>query len=444
MFIFILISCKKDKKDTQPPVITFTSPGAGQAFGFVLDSVSGKYHLPIRVTAGVSDNVHLSLVYVTLTDMNHTPVQNSDKVPVTSASFTVDIVYDVTEFRLQTGAYLIQITADDGYNTVSSFQPITITESPTLWLGYCINLKSSPLAISRYDSLKSQSLLPVSLTSYNGMKYGGYNQQLYINGSGTSQPFLSYNLGYNLTDYTEGLTGTQSDYSCLFTDGARAYVGFKNGITQGTIYSYSNLGVAGTSYRYTGSSVSYPYYFTTTSTNNVAVFKNISVPGSDHIVTFTSAGATYNSTFLPVNMKSVTAILEKSQDSLYVFGNDVNNQAITYIYQPQENSFLPSSITGTVTGKLLSAVAVNNEYVIFSTTTGVYACRGLTINSAPLLTDVVQKLAYQPKLNMLVAATMGNLNAYTVNANSLSSLISKRSLSMPADSIVDFEVITNK
>ncbi len=442
LFIFILSSCTKDKKDTQPPIITFTTPTNGQSFVFLLDSTSGKYHIPINVTGNVSDNIHLTSVYIILTDMNHTPVQDAYKLSVTSASLTINNTYDVTEFRLQTGQYIMQITADDGYNSVSSFQPINITESPTQWLGYCVNLRSAPQTITGYDSLKHINLTRTINGTYNGMKYGSYYQQLYVNGN-ANQPFTAYDIKTNTPAYTEILTGTQTAFTCMHTDGRKAYVGFKNGITDGTIYSYLNTGAPSTSYRFTSSTISFPYYFTTTSTNNVAVYKNVSAPGGDNLVTFGGAGASFNNSLLPVNMKSVSSIIEKSQDSLYVFGNDINDNATAYIYTFSSNGFLTPPIFSNTFGKLLSAVKVNNQYVIFSTESGVYACKGTSVNSNPILTGVVQKLAYQPKINMLTTAEMGSLNAYTVGTNSLS-ILNARSMAFSGDSIVDFEVITNK
>jgi hypothetical protein len=130
-------------------------------------------------------------------------------------------------------------------------------------------------------------------------------------------------------------------------------------------------------------------------------------------------------------------MFEKAQDTLYVVGNDATNQAVVGFYTPSNNTFSNFSISGT--GKMLSATKVNNEYILIATTTGIYPLIGLSLN-APLSPSVAQKLSYQPKLNRLTAASNVSLNSYYVATNSLS-LISTKVL---ADSIIDFEVITNK
>ena len=78
LFIFFLISCKKDKKDIQPPAITFISPASAQTY---------KMFDTILVSARVTDNQHLSSINVTLTDLNHTPLQSSYSVPISSEGF---------------------------------------------------------------------------------------------------------------------------------------------------------------------------------------------------------------------------------------------------------------------------------------------------------------------------------------------------------------------
>ena len=426
LFIFILVGCKKDKKDSIPPVISATSPSNGQS-----------YHMfdTITVSANVSDNIRLASINVVLTDGNHTPVQGVVSISITSVDMVFSIRYVLSEFRLQTGSYLMQITADDGYNSISSFQQIYIVESPTMWLGYCVNTKLNPQNIVGYDSTKTQNLTIPITSTYNGMKYGGYNQQLYINGSG-SQPFMAYDMKNNIPAYYETATTNQLNYTCLATDGYKPYVGFKNG----DIYSYTNTGIPSTSYRYAGAYPSYPYYFTTTSTNNVAVYKSTTL-NNDAFVNFSAFGAAYNSVILFGNtpVKNVIAVFEKSVDSLYVFGNDSANKGVIDIYQFSTNRFSAAPIR--LSDKITSAVKINNQYVVYSTTTAIYGCGNFSTPTS-LQPTAAQKLIYQSKLNTLMAANGTIINAYTVGTNSLSA-IPKMTLTL-SDSVTDFEVITNK
>lgn len=427
MFIFFLLSCKKDKKDTQSPTITFTSPTNGQAY---------KMFDTIAVSARVTDNAHLSYINVTLTDANHGALQASYSVPITSLDFIFNIKYILTQFHLASGNYLMQITADDGYNTTSSYQSIYITESPTQLWGYCTVLKNATQTINQVDTMNSL-ISSISLSQpYNGMKYGAYNQQLYVNGKGV-QSFQSFYLQPQTAKaltYAANATVSQQDYTCIYTDGYKPYVGFLNS----DVYSFTSTGSYSTSYRLNDINF-YPYYFTTTSAYGIGIFKSKITTVSDKIVSFGIFGSVFNSLPLAGNtaITNVVGMFEKAQDTLYVVGNDATNQAVVGFYTPSNNTFSNFSISGT--GKMLSATKVNNEYILIATTTGIYPLIGLSLN-APLSPSVAQKLSYQPKLNRLTAASNVSLNSYYVATNSLS-LISTKVL---ADSIIDFEVITNK
>ena len=433
MFIFFLISCKKDKKDTQAPGIGCFSPTAGQHY---------KMFDTIIVNAQITDNEHLSSVNVTLTDLNHAPLQASYSVPIPSASFTFAIKYVLTQFHLQTGTYLIQINADDGYNTSSYYQPIIITESPTQLWGYCTVLKNTSQTINQIDTVSATNIISsivLSQAAYNGIKYGGYYQQLYVNGKGT-RPFQSFNLlpqAANQLTYNASATINQQDYTSLYTDGYKPYVGFLNS----DINSFDNTGAYGTSYRLNDPNF-YSYLFTKTSNYGVGVFKskNVVAYGPDKIVSFTGFGASFNST--PIPNFTIVAMFEKGNDSVYVFGNDANNHVQAYIYNVPSNT-LSSPLGGLPTDNILSAVKVNGNYIIFSSSSNIYSYQYTTSNCISNVTVGAQKLAYQPKLNRLVAAAGFNLNSYYVGTSSLTPVPNSSPINY-TDSIIDFEVITNK
>ena len=428
MFIFFLISCKKDKKDTQAPGIGCFSPTAGQHY---------KMFDTVIVNAQITDNEHLSSVNITLTDLNHAPLQASYSVAIPSASFTFAVKYVLTQFHLQTGTYFIQINADDGYNTSSYYQPIIITESPTQLWGYCTVLKNTSQTINQIDTANVVISSIVLSQAYNGIKYGAYNQQLYVNGKG-ARPFQSFNIqaqAANQLNYSASATVNQLDYTSLYTDGYKPYVGFLNS----DINSFDNTGAYGTSYRLNDPNF-YPYLFTKTSNYGVGVFKskNVAAYGLDKIVSFTGFGASFNST--PIPNFTVVALFEKGNDSVYVFGNDASNHVQAYIYYTPNNSF-SSALGGLPTDNILSAVKVNGNYIIFSSSSQIYSYQYL--NYLPYLSVGAQKLAYQSKLNRLVAATGTSLNSYYVGTSSLTPVPNAITINC-GDSILDFEVITNK
>jgi hypothetical protein len=426
-------------------------PAPGQSVSYLLDPTLKTYTATINVNAQVSDNEHLAYITVALVDINHVPLQASVNVPIASADFTFNINYEVTQFRLPSGTYNIQITANDGSNTTVGYQQIYINTSPTELWGFCAVLKSSPQMIKEYDTSSSpNNFYTISLNQpYNGMRYGGYNAQLYVNGNGTQMPFNSYNMqqaAVGSLNYSESASPTQQNYTCLYTDGNKPYVGFASG---GNINSYQNSGSPSTSYIYP-TTTAYPYCFTTSTSYGVAVFRNTYGIFNDQIIAFPLAGVTVSPNFpvaLAVNttLNTIVAMFEKANDSLYVLGNDAGNNAVAYLLYPSIPAFTPITLPP---GKMLSATKVNNGGFIYSTATGVYVCNGVTVNPASLLPNGAQKVSYQSGLNMLAVANstssiMSNIKAYTVSTNSLT-LINNWSLLTFGDSLIDFEVITNK
>ncbi len=462
LFMFFLISCKKDKKTNPPPVITISLPSSGQPFTYSLDPILKTYTTTINVGAQVSDNERLTSITVALVDGNYVQQQASVNVPISSADFVFNINYEVTQFRLQSGTYYIQITASDGTSTTVAYQPIYIYASPAQLWGYCAVFKSNNRLISYYDTSGNLShSFPMLGVGYNGMKYGGYNQQLYVNGNGngTQQYFEAYSMlpqSLGAVSYTEN--SPSNDYfTCLNTDGNKSYVGYY-GTTNAIVYSYQN-GATSTSYGFPSSTYGYPYYFTTTSLYGVAAFKSKVSGTFDNLTTFYLSGASISNINFPLNFK-VVAIFEKQQDSLYVFGNDTStNTAAAYIVSslssPQTQPLFSPPLSNMPASALLSAVKVTNESIFFSTSTGVYVCNGLSVIPSPLLPIGAQKLSYQPNINnisvLTVASSTSSSNsiaAYAVGSTTISatsfSLTPIKTISLGNDSLIDFEVITNK
>jgi len=462
LFILFLFSCKKDKKSNPPPVITVSLPSPNQPFSYSLDPTLKTYTTTINVSAQVSDNEHLASISVALVDGNYVQQQASVNVPISSANFVFNINYEITQFRLQSGTYYIQITANDGTSTTVAYQPIYIYTSPAQLWGYCAVFKNNPKVISYYDtlSLTATFAFPMLGVGYNGMCYSGYNEQLYVNGNGngTQQFFQAYSMqAQSLGAVSSTQNALSNDnFTCLYTDGNKPYVGFYNvyNASSPIIYSYLN-GIASTSYGFPSTtSYGYPYYFTTTSLYGVAAFKSKVSGTFDNLTTFHIGGGFISSINFPSNFKAV-AIFEKQQDSLYVLGNDtISNSAALYIYQPMENQFSPSSLISSGSGKMSSAVKVSNECIIFSTNTGIYVCNGLSVNLAPSsLPAGAQKLSYQPNINNISVLTVGTSNAisgYAISSSTVSvttfsfTPIHNWSLTFGTDSLIDFQVITNK
>ncbi|MBS1646785.1 MAG: hypothetical protein JST67_05550 [Bacteroidetes bacterium] len=430
MFIFFLVGCKKDKKNAAPPSLSISTPNSGQIF---------HMYDTLIVSAHVSDSNPLTSISIVLTDTNHIPLQNPQNVSVQSNDFTFTQKYILSEFRLPTGTYILQITAADANNNSSAFQSITIIESPTIWMGYSAVLKSNQQNIVIYDSLKNFNWNIALTQNYNGMCFGGYNSELYVNGN-NSMMCTAYNTVYKTPVYSVQANTNQINYTMLATDGLSPYVGFYNG----NIYAYTNTGTQGTSYRYSGTYPSYPYYFTTTNNRDVAVFKSNAI-GYDALVTFYSSGAYYSALRLFTNtpIKKVLAVFQKSYDSLYVVGNDSTGKGVVDMYTFSANAFSAGPIR--VSEPILSATQINKQCLFFSTPTKIQYCQAF---SAPMTAQAggAQKIKFHPKLNVLSCAAANNISAYTYTTSAgFPSLQAYAKMSLLlADSVSDFEIITNK
>lgn len=434
LFIFFSTSCKKPNKqqeDTQPPQVTIYSPLASAHYT-MFDT--------IHVSAYITDETKLTSVSVTLTDMNHAVVQGSVTDNPAGKSYTLSLPYVLSEYHINSGTYILQISASDGSNLYSAYQTITVTESPTYISGFCVVLKNDPTNIHRYDSLLSTQVYTYSIGfPYNGMKYGPYYRQLFVNGSTGGKTFKAYDTQTNQLAYSEQLTNSHTNFTCISTDGKKAFCGFDGG-PGCDVFSYDpSNGSNSTSYRYNNNTY-YPYYFTTAGAYPVAALKSKNAGQNDLLMAYyPGTGASFTSSFLTFN---VLKVFSKLGSAVYVFGNDNTGQAVLNFFDPLSPGLSSASLPA---GKLYDAVQVDNDNLILSIGNQLYGYRSSDHNIIPLSgapAAISQKLFYTTKLNRLDAANNATISSYNYNPStfSLVSLLSKN----VSDSIIDFQTMTNK
>jgi hypothetical protein len=385
----------------------------------------------IHVQAQVSDETHLTSVVIQLTDLNSIPVQSSYSIPITGKSISVDYKYQINEYRLPSGFYYLSILANDGSNTHQGVKKIYITESPTVKTGYYITTGLSPKTISRYDTtLALQNSVHLN-TGFNGMAYGGYYHQLYINGN-ASQSLTAIDPTVNDQQKWSSLYNVNDAFTCISSDGTYPYVGYYSG----KVRTFTSAGNNGVTYVNSNNNL-YPKYFTTTGTYGVGIYKD-KTGGGDKLICFTkNTGIAFNSNFTPC---SVTDVFEHTQDEFYVLGNDGSNQAVLYLYSASGNVFNgPLSLPA---GTLVAAAQADSDFILFALSNGtIYGYRYSTNNTLILTSQQAQKLFYHPKLAELNVSYKNFLYTYRLSTNYSLNLVNTRALT---DTIVDFEVITNK
>ncbi len=421
--IFFLAGCKKEKKDTQSPLISISNPAEGQIFS-MFDTM--------QVTAHVSDETHLTSIVVALTDLNNIPVQGNYPVSLQSNDFTFTINYVISEFRLLSGFYYLSVTANDGTNSRQSTRKIYINESPTLKTGYYIVGATQPKNVIRYDAAMVQKNLISLTTGFTGMAYSGYNHQLYINGH-VNQSLQAVDAAYNEQLNWTSAYSVGSNFTSIYTDGKKPYIGYYSG----SLSSFASSGGYSTSYINNNTGY-YPVYFTTTSTYGVGIYKDKFGIAGNQIITFgKNNGIAINSRYTPCY---IVGIFERTQDELYILGNDTNSNPVIYLYSVTGNFFTgPMSLPA---GKLVSAVQIDSDYLIFAAQSGnIYGYRFSTNNAISLASINAQKISFQPKMYELTASSKNNLYTYSLSGNYNLTQVNMQVL---ADSIIGFEVVTNK
>ncbi len=424
VLIFLFFSCKKEKKDTTSPTISISTPASGQ--GFVMFDT-------VNVSARVSDETHLTSIVVALVDINNIVLQYSYSVPIQSNDFTFNIKYILNEFHLSSGFYYISVTANDGTNATQRTVKIYITESPTVKTGYFIVGATQPKIITKYDASFVQQTTISLGTGFNGMAFGPYYKQLYINGN-INQSFTGYDATMNGTTWSVIYNGGgQPTFECVTTDGQKAFIGYYSGYVGSVNYT------GGTSTGYpNGNSNYYPYYFGFSGSYAIGAYKD-KFGGSDRLYSFyKNSGVGTNNVFVPF---TVIGIFEYTNTQAYIFGN-VSGLAAYYLYDATLNSLSGPAVIPN--GKLLSVAQVDPNYLLLALDDGKiygYNCTGLGGSYLPLANIKAQKLIYNPKMHELSASSKNSLYSYSLSTNYVLTLSGFQVL---ADSIIGFEVITNK
>jgi len=182
VILLVLQGCKKDHKDTQPPIIEVESPSAGSIF-YYLNSIS--------VTATVADDKKIETVKLEVTNAQNVRfLETKDYSP---ANDTFEFNYSIThnDLYLPSGTYYIKITATDGENESIVFREIQLLEAPRLLERvFVIRNNNNTTAI---DTLHSNSLMSC-ITYPQPYVFGGIDsrtQQL-VACSSEASSLLSY------------------------------------------------------------------------------------------------------------------------------------------------------------------------------------------------------------------------------------------------------------
>lgn len=119
--ILLSMGCKKEKTDSENPVITIHAPSTGSVFNFTED---------IFISATVSDNINLESIRIQITNSSNQSFLN--QIEYTNAGTEKNIQTHIThnDLYLNSGTYYVKITAKDNDNESILFRQITLVEAP--------------------------------------------------------------------------------------------------------------------------------------------------------------------------------------------------------------------------------------------------------------------------------------------------------------------------
>ncbi len=350
--IFIL-ACKKKKdtpQDTVYPVITINKPVPASTFN-MFDT--------IRVNVHVSDDNTLEEVTVSLTDLNHIPVQSTVSYTPNAASWDIDIGYELYEYHLPSGYYYIAIHASDGINNINSARKIYINASPIIKQGYYIFTGTGiQHQVLKLDTNFSQNNSITRNGPYNGSALSNYYQRLYVNGSSGNQEFDAYNCITNQLSWDIPNSGAGAPYfTWCDTDGKNAFLGYYDG----RLIRYDYTSTATTNYNYTNSDYS-PLYGSVVAGKYIVHYRSRVLPGSRKLVVFDlNSGTALKETNVNFN---TLGIFEKSPTEAYVLGNDDNNIGRVFVLTIASGSmYEPINLNS---AKILSCCITNSNTLLIS------------------------------------------------------------------------------
>ncbi len=434
LFLLLLLSaifisaCKKKgpDEDTTYPTITIVKPGS---------SISYNMFDTIHIQVSVSDDQILKTVTVGLTDLNRIPVQANVNYTPNTAQLDINIGYEITEYHLLSGFYYVMVYASDGQNDIQSARTIYIHASPIVKTGYYLFTSSaSQNNVQKTDTNFASVNTVQNSGEFNGSAISNYYQRLYV-GGGINQDFQAYDCSSNALKWAKQNSGAGSPYfSSCGTDGKNVFIGYNNG----QLIKYDYNGGQLTSYNYPDPDY-YSQHGAVAADKYIAHYQSRYVPNNKKLVVFDlSSGSAVKE--LSVNFTTL-GVFEKSNDEVYILGNDNTGQGVVYVYTISTTSlYSPVSLSS---GKIISACKIDSDILLIAMDDGnIYEYQYSTNNLISIDNGVlVTRMRYSENENYVYIASDVQLRTCQLLSNFTLHTVHTYNHS---DTIRDFQVIFNK
>lgn len=310
LFSILYFSCKKDEDINIPQIVIF-SPNEFTNFN-IKDTVNIK--------AKVTDDQNIATVEIVIVNTDFLPV--SDRITLQPNSKEIDIqeAISIDDVHLKSGLYYLKIRASDGVNEKNLFRAINIDGIQRKFVSIIsVNQVAENLfTIYSIDSTYKQ-LFSYS-GNYNSSAINCDYQQFYICGQVNSNLNV-YNLQDNtlvwtaLPDNNPPFPSFENLYfekDLLYVSCSKSYVSGYNRFQNINFKAYTISG-------YTPlKTLKLNNYLIVEEKQNTSNLRFLSIY-------FYPTGTLKNSTYLSSCVKSM---YYKDNDEIYVFGNDINNNAM--------------------------------------------------------------------------------------------------------------------
>ena len=392
--IMLVISCKK--KDNSAITVTIYAPLQGMVYN-VGDTIKIKAH--------VSSVNALKTGDIALLDANYINNDATLAVSVAGNEADVNANYILTNEKLNTGSYYIQVQATDGNTVGKAFQNVFIHAVPLAKKGVFVVTGSNNANTKVYTFDQNNTILPVvSLNGDFGNASVSNNDQCMYTCGIYSGPFsninlLSYAIDWNILAGSGILPSFENVYShdrlTFLADYNQNIIGYAKNKSIG-FHALTNVGT---------------YAHTLYADAQYLYAEQRSYAGNDirMVLYRLTTSAAYQEVAINQDIKAIFTI---NKDSLMLFTN-ANGVGYAKIYNIVSNSIVNSYPMAN--GALLSVAQIGPSQYIVGHQNGIYIYSTNMMGSETLFdaTNAATCIRYEPIGSQLFVATANNLK--TIN-----------------------------
>jgi len=421
ILLFPLTEGCETKTDSQYPEIEVSLPLSGSEFDF------GD---TIQFSALCSDDIQLNAIEIQLVDMDNKPMLQTLSMTPGKNPYAIAGEYIIGDPMLAGGMYQLRFKISDGINTTNKFVPVRINELIREFLYPVIvtHPQSGKWLVHKLQNDNVWKEIHSHTGDYAGSDVNSAASQFYICGI-----YLSDLTAIKLTDGNFLWSVKHSNHQSLrwFEGISFSYPLLYIPVSEGNIRGYNTDGKE--IYKTAKFANAVPKHSVLTKNYIVGAFRD-NFSNDRFVVAFhNTGGAMIYNNFLNADVAELVTI---SGDRVLVFSNR-DGQGEILLYNGSDNTLLVQHLF--YEGTFRSAVAMDTENYIISTSAGIYRYQLSNNSLTPFVSTHKNGVIACDNISQQVYAASGRtLDVYSFPFASLT-----ESYSLP-DTIVDMHLVYNK